>query len=147
ALSWSVSQLLAKDIGDMVTVTAGQQSHSYLITGLSQSINYMGEFAAITLAGIEKHIPKYKPSTFHIYSDGVDNSKVIAAIQQSYGYTLDDIIDVDETLESQTGMYSSVVFLIMLIILITTMLVVILILYLVIKTIITKRKKEFGILK
>ncbi|MCR8659913.1 ABC transporter permease [Paenibacillus endoradicis] len=147
AISWSVSQLLKKDIGDTVTVSVGQQSHSYLITGLSQSINFMGEFAAITLEGITNHISEYEPSTFHIYSDGVDNSEIITAIQESYGDTLEDIINVDETIDSQTGMYSSAVFFIMLIILVTTMLVVILILYLVIKTIITKRKKEFGILK
>lgn len=147
AISWSVSKLLKKDIGDMVTVSVGQQSHSYLITGLSQSINFMGETVAITLAGIKKHIPEYQPSLFHIYSDGVENSQIITAIQASYGDTLEDIVNVDETIESQTGMYSSAVFLIMLIILITTMLVVILILYLVIKTIIAKRKKEFGILK
>jgi len=147
SISWSVSNMLGKGIGDMVTVEVGQQSSSYLITGLSQSINYMGQFAAITLTGIKNHIPEYEPSTFHVYSDGVKNSEIITAIQQTYGDTLEDIIDVDETIESQSGMYATAMFFIMFIILITTMLVVILILYLVIKTIITKRKKEFGILK
>ena len=50
-------------------------------------------------------------------------------------------------LESQTGMYTAAVFAVMLMVLIITVLVVVMILYLVIKTMIIKRKKEFGVMK
>lgn len=147
SISWSVAKLLDKGIGDTVTVAVGDHSSVYLVTGFSQSINFMGKTVGLTLPGIERLIPNYKATTINIYVKDVKNEDIIQILKAKYGDSLVDVIDVDETLKSQTGMYISAVFILMLVILITTMLVVILILYLVIKTIIVKRKKEFGILK
>ena len=58
-----------------------------------------------------------------------------------------ETLDIDENIESQTGMYTAAVFAVMLMVLIITVLVVVMILYLVIKTMIIKRKKEFGVMK
>jgi len=146
ALSWLISKQLNKDIGDTVEVAFGQASRSYLVTGLSQSINNMGLEANLTLAGAQQLLPDYEGSLFHVYLEGVDTADYIESIKEQYADSVTEVIDLEETLESQTSVYTSVVFIVMLIILTITILVVVLILYLVIKTMIAKRKKEFGIL-
>lgn len=147
AISWLVAQMLHKGIGDTVKVEVGNISHSYLITGLSQSINYMGKTAALTLPGVRHLIPDYIGTNINVYLKGTDNESFIQSLKAQYGNLTNDIIDVDETIKSQSDVYISAVFGVMVVILAVTVLVVVMILYLVIKTMILKRKREFGIMK
>lgn len=146
-ITWPVSKQLNKGIGDTVQVETENASYSYLITGLSQSLNNMGLVLSVTVPGIQHLIPDYEGKTFNVYIEGTDNATFIQSFKAQYGDLVDEVLDVDKNLESQTGVYVSSVFVVMVVILATTMLVVIMILYLVIKTMILKRKKEFGILK
>jgi len=147
ALTWLVAEQLHKEIGDTVVVEAGSGSYTYLITGLSQSINYMGQTAALTLTGVQHLFPDYAGTVLNVYLDDAHKKSLIQALKENHGSAIADISDVDELLKSQTGMYVSAVFAVMVVILATTVLVVGLILYLVIKAMILKRKKELGILK
>jgi putative ABC transport system permease protein len=147
AVSGMVAKLLHKKIGDTVKVKVNDGSHSFLITGLSQSINNMGKFTSMTLSGVQHLIPDYNGTMINVYLKDVDNSNFIQDIKAQYGGMIKEVIDMDEMLESQTPIYISAVFAVMVMILAITILVVILILYLVIKTMILKRKREFGILK
>lgn len=147
SISWLVAKQLQKSIGDTVEVEVGSNSYSYLITGLSQSLNNMGQVTSLTLEGIQHIIPEYQGFVFNVYLNDVSNTSFIQSIKAQYGDLAEDIIDVEETLKSQTLVYISTVFAVMVLIFATTVLIVALILYLVIKTMILKRKKEFGILK
>ncbi|WP_256758428.1 ABC transporter permease [Cohnella sp. WQ 127256] len=147
AVSWGTAKLIEKRIGDSVTIEVGEASQSYLITGISQSISNMGQAAYLTLPGVQHVIPDYTGIMINVYLKGIANKDFIQNLNDSYKNLTADIIDVDETLESQSSIYISAVFSVMVMIIIITVLVVILILYLVIKTMILKRKKEFGILK
>lgn len=82
-----------------------------------------------------------------MYLDGISNKDFIDNVQEEYGESVAEILDIDENIESQTGMYTAAVFAVMLMVLSITVIVVVLILYLVIKTIIIKRKQEFGVMK
>jgi len=147
SISWLVSQQLNKGIGDTVELEIGGRSYSYLVTGLSQSLNNMGQMTSLTSSGVKHVIPEYEGTVFNIYLNANNNNQFIDKIRTNYGHNIESIIDVDETLKGQTVVYVSTVLAVMTVILTTTALVVALILYLVIKTMILKRKKEFGILK
>jgi putative ABC transport system permease protein len=147
AVSLVVAKLLHKDIGDIVEVEFGGTSYPYLITGLSQGISDLGQASFLTLSGIQHVIPDYKSTMIHVYLKGIDNFSFIQILKDQYGSRIRDIMDVDESIDSQSSVYKSAVFAIMVIIIGITVLVVVLILYLVIKTMILKRKREFGILK
>jgi len=147
SISWIISNQLNKSIGDTVEVEAGGKSHSYLVTGLSQSINNMGLVADLTLSGVRHLIPGYIGTTINIYNEGSDNASFIKDMKAKYGHLMMDAIDVGETVKSQMSIYTTVVFAVMVMVFVITLLVVALILYLVIKTMILKRKKEFGIMK
>lgn len=147
AVSWAVAKLLHKDIGDTVEVEFGGASYPYLITGLSQGISNLGQAAYLTLPGIQHVIPDYRGTVIHVYLKGIDNTSFIQSLKDQYGSMTRDIMDVDELIDSQSSIYKSAVFAVMVMIVVITVLVVVLILYLVIKTMILKRKREFGVLK
>lgn len=147
AISWIVAKMLNKDIGDSVEVELPAYSKTYLITGFNQSINNSGQETHMTSEGVKHVLPHYKPSLVNVYLDGIDNITFIEQLKNKFPNDIAEPIDVDETMKSQTSMYTSAVLIVMITILIITVLVVVLILYLVIKKMILQRKKDFGIMK
>lgn len=147
ALSWVVANNHHKKIGDTVKVEVGNTAYEYLITGLSQSIGNIGQAAQLTLSGVKHMIPDYKQLSTKVYLQGVDNQSFIQAMKEQYGTVIQKITDVDEAINSSSDVYISAVFAVMVMIIVIAILVVVLLLYLVIKTMIIRRKKEFGILK
>lgn len=147
SISWVVSSQINKGIGDTVEVEYGANTDSYLITGLSQSIGNLGQVAAVTMEGIQQLQGDYQGTSLYVYLQDISNKDFITSVQKQYGDNIVETIDIDENIESQTGMYTAAVFAVMLMVLIITVLVVVMILYLVIKTMIIKRKTEFGIMK
>ena len=91
--------------------------------------------------------PEYKGTTLYVYLDGTSNKDFIKNVQEQYGNYLVDTLDIDENIESQTSKYTTAVFAITVIVLTINVLVVVMILYLVVTTMITKRKKELGVMK
>lgn len=146
-ISGAISKEIGKGIGDQVTVTVQGESETYLITGLSQSINYLGMLAAITTEGIDQLIPRYESNMFNIYLKNGDTAGYIERLEAQMGERLHSVMDLKEMFNSQSGIYITALFSVMLLILAITAIVVILILYLVIKTMILKRRRELGILK
>ena len=147
AISWVVSNQINKGIGDTVDVEHGTEAGSFLITGLSQSIGNLGQIASLTMEGIQQLQSDYKGATLYIYLDGISNKDFIKTVQKQYGDYIVETLDIDENIESQTSVYTAAVFAVVVMVLTITALVVVMILYLVIKTMIIKRKKEFGVMK
>ncbi|MFS0820314.1 ABC transporter permease [Bacillus sp. 1P02SD] len=147
SISWVVSNQINKGIGDTVKVEYGAETKKYLVTGLSQSIGNLGQVAALTMEGMQQLQTDYQGMTLYAYLDGISNKDFIKRVEGQYGDDIADTLDIDENIESQTGMYTAAVFAVMVMVLAITVLVVVMILYLVIKTMIIKRKKEFGVMK
>ncbi|MER1999837.1 MAG: ABC transporter permease, partial [Lysinibacillus sp.] len=147
SLSWVVSNQINKGIGDVVDVEYGTETVSFLVTGISQSMSNLGLAAALTMDGMQQLDTDYKGTTLYVYLDGRSNKNFIENVQKQYGNNIVDTLDIDENLESQIRMYTTAIFAVMMMVLTITVVVVAMILYLVIKTMIIKRKKEFGIMK
>lgn len=147
SISWVVSNQIGKGIGDTVDLEYGTETVNFLVTGLSQSIGNLGQTASLTMEGIKQLQSDYKGTTLHVYLDGISNKDFIKNVQEQYGNYIVDTLDIDENIESQTIMYTAAVFAVMVMVLTTNVLVVLMILYLVIKTMLIKRRKEFGVMK
>lgn len=147
SISLKVSAKLDKGVGDTVDLEFGGKTRQMLITGMTQYMNNMGEATYVTTAGIHQVMPDFKPSSIYVYLDGSDNDSFIQEVMAKHGDAIDDVMDIDELIESQSQSYISALFLVMALILTITVFVVALILYLVISTMILKRRREFGILK
>ena len=147
SISWVVSNQINKGIGDTVDVESGMETVSFLVTGISQSMSNLGLEAALTMDGMQQLHSGYKPTTLYVYLDGISNKNFIENVQKQYGDYIVETFDIDENLESQIKVYTTAVSAVMMLVLTITVLVVVMILYLVIKTMIIKRKKEFGVMK
>lgn len=146
-ISGAISKEIGKGIGDTVSVTVQGETKTYLVTGLSQSINFLGLVASITKEGIEQLAPDYESSVFNIYLDQISTVNFIKQLNAQWGERLDSVTDLEEVFNSQSSIYITALFSVMVLILTITSVVVILILYLVIKTMILKRRRELGIYK
>lgn len=147
AVSVVVSQRLGKSIGDTVSFDVGDVRKPMLITGMTQSMNDMGEAVYLKLTGMQQFVPDYSVRVFHVYLEGVDNPAFTERLNERFGDRIDSVIDIDAIIVSQSASFISSTFSVMVVILTITALVVTLILYLVISATILKRKREFGILK
>ncbi|MBD3921382.1 ABC transporter permease [Paenibacillus sp. PR3] len=147
AISWAVSKLINKSVGDTVTVETGGATYTYLVTGLSQSISNMGQAAYLTLSGAQHLIPSYTGQLIQVYLDGVTNTQFMNEVKAQYGDMITEVTDIDATIDSQSSIYSSAVAAIMAIVLVITIIVVVLILFMVVRTTLLKRRRDFGIMK
>lgn len=147
SISWVVSNQIDKGIGDTVEVEYGTETVNFLVTGLSQSISNLGQISSLTMEGIKQLQTDYQGATLNVYLDGISNKDFIKNVQEQYGNYIVDTLDIDENIESQTSIYTAAVFAVMVVVLTINVLVVVMILYLVVTSMLTKRKKEFGVMK
>ncbi|PWW03281.1 putative ABC transport system permease protein [Paenibacillus cellulosilyticus] len=147
AISWAVSKLIDKGIGDTVDVETGGAKHTYLVTGMSQSISNMGQAVYLTASGVQHLIPNYKGLLIQVYLDGMTNTQFITDVKAKYGAMASEVTDVDATIDSQSSIYSTAVAAVMGIVLVITVVVIVLILFMVVRTALLKRRRDFGIMK
>ncbi|KAI7253784.1 hypothetical protein KC345_g11331, partial [Hortaea werneckii] len=147
ALSGLVARHAGKTTGDEIAVTVNGTTRNYLITGLSQQITQLGMVASMTEAGYRRLVPDFVPKEINLYLDKSIEPAVFAKEVEARYPGVWDILNVEEWLEGTLDTFTSAVSAITWTITVVTLLVVSLILYLVIKTLILKRKQEFGILK
>ncbi|KJB86668.1 hypothetical protein AZ66_17475 [Paenibacillus sp. E194] len=147
AITGGLARLLGKSIGDSIQLEAGNDSYSFLITGLNQSFSAGGKGASLTLSGVHHLIPGHKGLSVNVYLQGADKSTFMQKVKAEYGDMIWSVTDVDESQESGMQVYNSAVFAVMTVILGITVLVVVLIIYLVIRTAVLKRRRELGILQ
>lgn len=147
AISGMIAKKMNKKIGDTIEVSYGDTSKNFLITGLSQQISNAGRIAAVTLEGYKKINPEYKKDELSIYLKEKNASEFMDKVKDRYSQQIFVIGDLDAAAESQLGAITNALFSIMILIIIMSAAVISLILYLLIKTIISKRRREFGIFK
>ncbi|MDF2921814.1 MAG: hypothetical protein K0R57_728 [Paenibacillaceae bacterium] len=147
SLSGVVAKREGKSVGDEMPVTVNGVTLNYLITGLSQQIAQLGMVASMTEEGYHRLVPEYSLHSINIYlDDSMEPAVFTQQVEARYPGEW-DILNVEEWLEGTLSTFSGAVSSITWTITAVTMLVVSLILYLVIKTLILRRRREFGILK
>jgi putative ABC transport system permease protein len=137
-----------KSIGDTITLSLGGEKKEYLITGLIQSTHNAGYVCEMTTKGFKRINAAYEPTWLYVYlKDGVGTVAFSDKITGKYGDYIAANTDFVESTKSQLGIFTSIVSIMGSIILIITAILVSLIVYLIIKTIVVRRKQEFGIQK
>lgn len=145
-------KIMDKEIGDTVTLEAitrqeGAAAGEFIITGLVQALQNDGNFILLTGDTMRTLMPDYTCRQLFIYlHEGEDISAFLKRVQneeEAVTATIDAKEQIDGTFGSFKGLFAALAAAILGI----TAVVVILTLYLVIKTIIIRRKREFGIQK
>jgi putative ABC transport system permease protein len=147
SLSGIVAKRIGKSIGDEIPVIVNGTTMNYLITGLSQQISQLGMVASMTDKGYLKLMPDYTAKSLNLYLEkGMDPADFVAKLEARYPGEW-STLNMEEWLESTLKTFTSAISTITWTINVVTVFVVSLILYLVIKTLVVRRKREFGILK
>ncbi|MBW4080705.1 ABC transporter permease [Paenibacillus sp. S150] len=147
SLSGIVAERAGKSVGDEIAVAVNGISQNYIITGLSQQITQLGMVASMTDEGFRRLVPDYTRQSVNLYlNDGAEIAAFMQNVEDRFPGTW-DILNVEERLQGLLKTFAAAMTALTWIIASATILVVSLILYLVIKTLILKRKHEFGVLK
>jgi len=143
------ARMLGKEIGDYVTARTGGVSREFIITGTFSSSNNGGKVAMITMDGMLRIDPGYERSGTNVYlSDGVTTAEFAQILERQYGEDkIEKIIDYREFLESQLSNYTGAIGAVAQVITIVSLIISSLILAMTVRSIITKRRRELGILK
>lgn len=148
ALGGSGAGELGKKVGDEITFKLGEEERNYLITGLIQTGNNMGFDAEITTEGMKRLVPEWKGNNLYVYlEDGVDCDVYMEDVREKYTDRVKIVASIEELLEAQIGAYEMITRILAIVILIMSCFIITLILYLVLKTMINKNKRSFGIQK
>ena len=59
------------------------------------------------MEGIQQLQSDYKGYDLYVYLDGISNKDFIKNVEEQYGDDIGETLDIDENIESQTGMYIS----------------------------------------
>lgn len=150
AMGALLSEVLGKEIGDTIIVESGNEKKEYLVTGLTQGSFYLGMDIMVTKTGIEEILPAFKQSNLYVYLNQSDD-RALAVFQdhinKMYGEDEISLTKNKEVIFSTINIYSKMTTIIAIGILCTTVLVITLVLYLIIRMMITRQKRYYGIQK
>jgi putative ABC transport system permease protein len=147
AISGVIAKLETTEIGDEVPITFNGKTENYLVTGLSQQISQLGMVASVTGDGMRRLQQEYTPQSINVYlKEGGDPQNFVKDLEAQFPGQW-NVTNTREIMDSTLSTFTAAVSSITAVITAVTIIVVSLILYLVIKTLIMKRKREFGILK
>ena len=135
------------DIGDKVTFRVGNNTYDYKITGFIQSTNNDGKEVLILVDGARHLFDIDSINPIYYFDSNVKASKIIDYYNNKYGDNILATMDFEELIEGQMDTFINVANLMAAVICVITGAIIILVLYLLMKTLIYKRRYEFGILK
>ena len=148
AIGGHAAEDFGKKIGDTVRVSHEDEEAEYVISGFIQSGNYMGRQLFLTEEGMVTLMPDFQPSVIYVYLEKGEAADIfIALLKSQYGGAIREPVNFDEILEGQIRSYVTLTALLALIVLLITGVIVFLILYFVIKTMISRRRRRFGVQK
>lgn len=135
-------------IGDKIRLLDGEHACEYKVVGYIQSVNYQGEVCELTQAGYKKRNSGYDSGSLYLYlKENVDVEQFLGDLKEEYAVDIINAVNYDKMNSVSQDMYQGLVEGIIVVIFIVTVLMVLLILYMIIKSLIVRRKQEFGIYK
>lgn len=132
------------EIGDTISVSLNGITKDLLVSGLTQNSNYLGNDALLSKEG-------FKQFNYHCsicYNIEVYDTSLLDEMLEGYKakYGAEVVNYITET-DSFIGVYKNLLTIVFYAIIIITLLVVTFVLFLLVRSLIDKKKKEYGILK
>ncbi|MGM9971599.1 MAG: ABC transporter permease [Anaeroplasmataceae bacterium] len=132
------------EIGDTISVTLNGITKNLIVTGYTQNSNYLGKDALLSREGFNQF--EYEcPICYNIYVNDLSKlDDILNEFKTIYG---SEVINYAKETESFTGVYKNLLTIVFYAILVITLLVVAFVLFLLVRNLLDKKKKEYGILK
>ncbi len=149
AISGKFAKEYGYEIGDEVTLVYGAEEYSYLITGFSQTLNNGGREVVMNFKAAEHLIDiQYVPEYFWFDSEDSDSAqKVMDDCSEKYGTHVITTQNFLKTMEGNLTTFRSISILMLVIICVISGAIILLTLYLLVKALVYRKRKEYGIYK
>ncbi|MCR5349598.1 MAG: ABC transporter permease [Acholeplasmatales bacterium] len=149
AISGKYAKSNGYSIGDEIELSF-YDTYKFKITGLVQSTNNMGREAVLSFDGLEHIYPECREKVQTIYFEVKDDDNIddiIAEYKELYDGKITQMISFDEIATSALGTFKTLSRLLVLITIIISISNIGLVLYILLRSLIYKRRFEYGILK
>jgi len=145
-LATNAASMLKVGVGDVVTVKMGNKEDTYLVTGLCQVMNNMGQMGYMTLEGIEKLSGHLEWLSYMIF---LKDGQTIDDFKDTFlrDYPDVEVTDFRQNAEGTIGVIKSGIKAVALLIAFLTAIIVAFVESLVIKTQITRTWRDLGVSK
>lgn len=134
-------------VGDEITLSAEGREAEYIISGFTQISNNLGKDCLLTRAGYEQ-MGALKNANYYInLTEGTDIDAFNEEVNRQFGEQINASINVLAVVEGSSAVYVSLMTIIVIAILVLSGIIVAFVLYLLVRTMLTSRKRDYGILK
>lgn len=144
-LSTVISERLKADVGDVVYVKGEGERKEYIICGIDQKINNMGQKTLMHFEGAKRLNGKVEPDTLYVYAREGYSYEAIEKYLKEYNSL--EIINSQKMAESLFSTVSSGVTMLCMVFVSITVLVVIMVVFLLVETRLLKERRSYGIHK
>jgi putative ABC transport system permease protein len=139
---------LGAGIGDVVYIKSNDKSYDFMVVGISQHINNLGQSISITEEGMLRCNSSFIPVSLYVYlEDGVSIKDTIAILEDSLADYSISIINMEDVFKTVLSSIKQSISMICITIIIITALIVVLILYYLVKVKILRERNLIGINK
>ena len=133
-------------IGDEITLTADGIKAAYIITGFTQTTNYLGKDCLLTRSGYER-MGALQNATYYLnVADGVDIDAFNEEVSEQFAKDINLTVNVSSILTA-LDVYTSLMTVIVIAVIILSLLIITFVLYLLVKTMLNNKKHDYGIMK
>ena len=134
-------------IGQEITLSVGGSEEKYIITGFTQITNNLGKDCLLTRAGYERISEPTMISYYINVTDNTDIDEFNKEITEPFAGEVNATINIKSTIEGTGSVYLSLMTVIVIAVLILSAIVTVFVLYLLVRTMLNKKKRDYGILK
>lgn len=134
-------------VGDEIVLTADGKEADYIICGLTQMSNYLGR-ECLMLRGAYERMGSFSYLNYYIdTADGVDVNAFNEDVSRKFAEEVMFAVNAREAIDGMAAVYVSVMKIIVLAVLFLSVTVIAFVLYLLVRTVLSHKKSEYGILK
>lgn len=137
----------AFDIGKEIEIAANGKTEKYLISGYTQISNNLGRDCLFTRQGYER-LGNLSDASYYInLTDKTDINVFNSEVKEKFSDSVNTVINIDETVQSASGVYVMLMTIIVIAILVLSAIIIAFVLYLLVRTMLSNKKQDYGILK
>lgn len=133
--------------GDEISLTVDGKQGDYIISGFEQISNNLGKDCLLTREGYERLGGLENTSYYLNLMDDTDIDAFNAEVKEKFGDKVNAAIDINATIEGGSSVYVSLMKMIVIALLVLSVLVITFVLYLLVRTMVSNKKRDYGVLK
>ncbi len=134
-------------VGDEISLKIGSNQDNYIISGLIQLTNNLGKDCVITREGYEK-ISALPNVTYYIdLTEGTDIDAFSDEISGRFGSDVNAVFNFFKIIEGTGSVYVVLLTVIVIAILFISCVVIVFVMYLLVRTLLNRKRRDYGILK